>query len=328
MLRLGIIGCGRVTSMFHLKAIQKLEKIKVTAISDVSEERMNKIQSECGASETYLDFRQLLEDDSVEAVAINTPPRFHESMVLEALSYGKHVLCEKPLAESVEGCSAIKELQEETGLAVLPGHNYAFSPSLEMVQRYIVDNSIGEITSIDIAFENLLKSYRSQTDFREHSGNGVLEDVLPHILSVTNTIAGHIRDVKSLKWWCKDYEVCDNMETELETENGARVNARLSWTKLRPRFSVAVNGENGRLYTDLMINPFKLEATVDGQTTTIKEKGVKWYLDLVQFKHPSFENQYRHFYDLVKENAKPIITIDDEINILQTIEKISKQMER
>ena len=187
---------------------------------------------------------------------------------------------------------------------------------------------IGEITSINVAFENLLKSYRSQTDFREHTGNGVVEDVLPHILSVVCPFTGHIRDVKSLKWWCKDYEVCDNMETEMETERGVEVNAKLSWTKLRPRFSVAVNGENGRLYTDLMINPYKLEATVDGKTTSMKEKGIKWYLDLVQFKHPSFENQYRHFYELVKEHASPVITIDDEINILETIEKISGQMER
>ncbi|TRO56437.1 Gfo/Idh/MocA family oxidoreductase, partial [Candidatus Bathyarchaeota archaeon] len=97
MLRLGIIGCGRVTSMFHLKAIQKLEEFNVAAISDVSKERMNDVQSGCMASEIYLDYRQLLEDDKVEAVAINTPPRFHESMVLEALENGKHVLCEKPL---------------------------------------------------------------------------------------------------------------------------------------------------------------------------------------------------------------------------------------
>ena len=328
MLRLGIIGCGRVTSMFHLKAIQKLEEIMVTAISDISEERMNDVQSEFGTSVTYLDYRQLLEDKRVEAVAINTPPRFHESMVLEALDNGKHVLCEKPLAESVEGCKKIRETQEATELAVLPAHNYVFSPSLEQMKRLLSENSIGEITSIDIAFENLLKSYRSQTDFREHTENGVLEDVLPHILSVVHPISGHIRDVRSLKWWCKHYKVCDNMETEFESENGVKINAHLSWTKLRPRFSVAVNGENGRLSTDLMLNPFKLEATVGGKTTTIKERGVKWYLDLVQFKHPSFENQYKHFFRLVKEQASPAITIDDEINILETIEKISKQMEQ
>ncbi len=53
----------------------------------------------------------------------------------------------------------------------------------------------------------------------------------------------------------------------LKSENGVSINASLSWTKLRPRFSVSVNGERGRLYTDLMMNPFKLEATIDSETT-------------------------------------------------------------
>lgn len=328
MLRLGIIGCGRVTSMFHLKAIEQVDEISVTAVSDINEERMREVKTECLAPVSYLDYKQLLKDENVEAVAVNTPPRFHEAIVLDALEHGKHVLCEKPLAESVEGCMRIKELQREKEFVVLPGHNYAFTPSLAQMEKYLKDGSIGEITSIDIAFENLLKSYRSQTNFREHTENGIVEDVLPHILSVVQPLVGHISDVKSVKWWCKDYDVCDNMETMLESENGVSINASLSWTKLRPRFSVSVNGERGRLYTDLMMNPFKLEATIDNETTIIKDKGVEWYLDLVRFKHPSFENQYRHFHQLVKEKASPLITIDDEINILQTIEEVSRQMER
>jgi predicted dehydrogenase len=327
MLRLGIIGCGRVTSMFHLKAIDQVDTVSVAAISDVNEDRLKETLSDCSGAKGYQDYKQLLMDGSVEAVAINTPPRFHEEMVIDALRAGKHVLCEKPLAESVEGCIRIKELQMETGLTVLPAHNYSFSPSLTMMANRVKNGVIGKVTGMDTAFENYLKSYRSRTDFREHTSNGIVEDVLPHIISAISPIVGHVGDVNSVNWWCNSYEVCDNMETELKSTNGIPINAKLSWTKLRPRFSIAVTGEKGRLYTDLMINPFKLETTIEGKTTTIKEKGVKWYLDLIQFKHPSFVNQYKHFHDLVKENAAPVITIDDEINILQTMEKVSEKME-
>ena len=74
MLRLGIIGCGRVTSMFHMKAIEQITEIKVSALSDVIEDRMMDLRNGCGATETYLDYRELLEDPEVEAVAVNTPP--------------------------------------------------------------------------------------------------------------------------------------------------------------------------------------------------------------------------------------------------------------
>ena len=74
MLRLGIIGCGRVTSMLHMKAIEQITEIRVTALSDVVEERMNNIKETCGANETYLDYLELIADPYVDAVAVNTPP--------------------------------------------------------------------------------------------------------------------------------------------------------------------------------------------------------------------------------------------------------------
>lgn len=326
MLRLGIIGCGKVTSMFHIRAIEQIDEIKVTGLSDINEERMTTITESCGNPHTYTDYKDLLADPNVEAVAVNTPPKFHEEIVLDALMAGKHVLCEKPLAESIEGCVKIKELQMETGLTVLPAHNYAFTPSFTEMAHNVNLGVIGEVERIDVSFENLLMSYRSKTDFRMRNKYGVLEDVLPHNLSVVYPIVGHIKEVGPVNWWCRAYEVCDNLDVELKTHSGVSVNASMSWTKLRPRFAVALQGTKGSMYTDLMLDPHKLEITVGDRTRSWRDKGVKWYLDLVRFKHPSFKNQYMHFVQLVKGNASQILTVDDEINMLETMGKVSGKM--
>ena len=328
MLRLGVIGCGRVTSLFHLKAIDQIDEISVTALSDVIEERINDVGEDCGAPSAYNDYRELLADPNVEAVAVNTPPSLHEVIVLDALEAGKHVLCEKPLAENTEGCNKIWEAQRETDLIVLPAHNYTFTPSLFEMINQIQSGTIGAITSLDVVFENLLKSYRSQTDFRETRDRGILEDILPHILSVVNPLVGSIEKVGSVEWWCKEYNVCDNMNIGLVSRTMVPVKTAMSWTKLRPRFSVTVRGSRGSMYTDLMMSPYKLDVTVDGYTMTWKGKGIKWYLDLVQFKHPSFRNQYQHFYQLVKKNCSPMITLEDEIDIMKTMEQISNKMRK
>ena len=326
MLQIGIIGCGRVTSMFNLKAIHQLENIDIVAVADVNENRMNEIKKSGSASFGYLDYRQLLEADDVEAVVINTPPTFHEEMVLDALEAGKHVLCEKPLSASIEGCLRVKELKNKSGLVVLPLHNYAFTPSLTQMKNYIQANSVGNIRKIEVIFENLLKSYRSHTDFRENAKEGIVGDVLPHILSVVYPLVGHVERVGLINSWCKEYDVCDNLVAELFANNDVLINSAMSWTKIRPRFSVSVDGEKGNLYTDLMINPYKLDITMQGKTTTWKDKGVGWYLDMVQFKHPSFKNQYEHFYHLVKEGGDPMITVEDEINMIETKTKILEKM--
>lgn len=325
MLRLGVIGCGRVTSMFHLRAIEQLPDVTITGVRDIDEARMLETQLESGAEKAYYNTDDLFNDPDIDAVAVNTPPRYHEDIVLKALESGKHVICEKPLAETVEGCIRIKEAQKSTGLVVLPAHNYRFTPSLNLMEEYLAQGSMGEITGMRVAFENNLKLYRSETDFRQNKENGVVEDVLPHILSVVQPIVGHINAVESVDWWCKDYPVCDNMKACLETSN-VSVDASLSWTTIRPRFVVSVDCENGRLCSDLMMNPYKLEVSLNGKQETISEKGISWYIDLIKFKHPSFKNQYHHFNQLIMGKERPKITIDDEINILETMKLVSDRM--
>lgn len=327
MLRLGIIGCGQVTSMFHLKAIEQLDEIEVIAVSDINQERMEQVKNRCRATSSYTEYLKLITDKKVDAIAVNTPPRFHEQMVINALKNGKHVICEKPLSQTVEGCKNIKDHKKKKELSVLPAHNYSFSPSIFMMEQIIAKGEIGRITSLKLSFENYLRSYRSQTSFRETYQNGIVEDILPHILSVTIPLIGSVKSVDTVKSWRKNYDVCDNVQVEFTTKSNIPVTASLSWTKLRPKFSVIIEGEKGTLYSDLMLEPYKLKINNNGKTHTLKEKGMRWYFDLVRFMHPSFLNQYQHFHQIIEKYLPPRITIDDEINIVETIAKVSMCME-
>jgi predicted dehydrogenase len=324
MLRLGIIGCGRVTTMFHLNAIKMVEGVTVTAVSDVSEERMRDVRGSCASAKTYTDYIGLLDDPDVDAVAINTPPRFHEEMTFESLNHGKHVLCEKPLAQTVEGCDRIGEEQRRTGLHVLPAHNYAFTPSVLRMVELAKGGAVGEVQRVRVYFENNLRIYRSQTDFRTRQENGIVEDVLPHVLSVSTPLAGRARDVCDLSWWCSQYKVCDNIRATLEAEGGAEVECSLSWTRLVPRFRVEVEGAKGRMETDLMMGPYTVTVWRGGHRETFKERGLGWYLDLAKFRHPSFQGQYRHFAAIVAGDEEPLITVGDEAAMLGVMERVSE----
>jgi predicted dehydrogenase len=325
MLRLGVIGCGRVTTMFHLRAIRDVREVEVAAVADLNEERTRSVAEEWN-TKGYTDYHELLGDPGIDAVVINTPPRFHEEMVLDALGSGKHVLCEKPLSETVGGCMKIKEAQLESGLAVLPAHNYVFTPCLTRLIDLVDSGTVGGVRKLTLAFENNLKTYRSQTDFRITTGNSAVEDMLPHILSVSAPVAGNAVDVKELRWWCENYEVCDNMETTLVTDRGVDLECRVSWTKLVPKFSVEVHGYDGLLKADLMMKPYQVSLEKRGKRKVYRDRWLSWYLDLVRFKHPSFRNQYIHFDRVVRGLEAPKITLDDEAHILGVIEKISDMM--
>jgi predicted dehydrogenase len=320
MLRLGIIGCGRVTTMFHLKAIEASGVVDLVSISDKAEGQLADVMGATGVKHSCGDYHELLARADVEAVAINTPPRFHEEMTMESLKAGKHVLCEKPLARTPDGCQRISEAKGK--LVVLPAHNYVYTPALYRMEDVIANGTIGAIKSVKLNFENNLGFYGSKTDFRIKDPKGLVEDVMPHILSVAGILAGRANRVENVSGACKKYDVCDNLYASLETERGVRIDCTASWTRMIPTFAVAIEGEKGRITSDFAINPYKYVVEVDGVKTTKSGRGLDWYLDLAQFKHPSFPEQYRHLDKLIHEGGVPRITIEDEIAMLSVMREM------
>lgn len=323
MLGLGIVGCGRVTSMFHVKAIEQVPQIDLVAVSDTNLKRLNAIQGKHSVPNAYGKFPMMLSDEAVDAIAINTPPSFHEEMVLDSLDSGKHVICEKPLSTTVSGCQKIKKKMDKTKLVVLPAHNYSFTPGLYMMEELIAKDKIGSVTGMNIAFENNLKQYGAETDFRLNKKNGLIEDVLPHVLSIVQPILGYCNGVEDVQWKRKSYDICDNISAVLNTSSKVDVMCSMSWTKMIPVFSVEIQGEKGKLSGEFGLKPFTVVLDTGKETKTYDEKGISWYLDLVRFKHPSFQGQYQHFADLIENGGTPRVSIQDEINILETVDNLT-----
>ena len=324
MLRLGIIGCGKVTTMFHLKSIKEVEEVTVTAVADLDRARMEEVRRKAGAERGYTDPKELLADPEVEAVAINTPPRFHEGLVLEAIEAGKHVLCEKPLAQTIEGCKRIGDAQRGTGLVVLPVHNYAFTPCLVTAQELIEKGEIGALQGIDVRFDNNLWSYGAKTDFRTRETHGIVEDILPHALSVVQVLSDPIAEVTEAKGWKKRYPVLDNIRLTMATGSGVTVRGEMNWTSLIPGFTVEAKGEEGAIHIDLMKAPHGVTVKTDKGRKQIGGMGFGQYLDLIRLKHPAFVGQYEHLVSTVGGTEEPRFTVEDEISMMGVLENVVK----
>jgi predicted dehydrogenase len=320
MLRLGIIGCGKVTTMFHLKAIKEVEEVTVAAVADLDRARMQDVQRKAGAERGYADPKELLADPDVVAIAINTPPRFHEGLVLDALKADKHVLCEKPLAQTIGGCERIRDAQDGKEQVVLPVHNYAFTPCLVSAQELIENGEIGALQEIDLRFDNNLWSYGSKTDFRTKETYGIIEDILPHALSVVQALSDPVSEVTEADGWKKRYPVLDNIRLDMATESGVAVRGEMNWTSLIPGFTAKATGAEGSLHIDLMKAPHGVTIKTDRGSKRVGGMGFGQYLDLIQLKHPAFAGQYRHLVAAVEGREEPMFTVEDEIKMMGVLE--------
>jgi predicted dehydrogenase len=321
MLRLGIVGCGKVTTMFHLRAIEDVEGLEVAAVADMDGGRMEDVRRKAGAERGYLDYLELLSDPDVDIVAVNTPPPFHEEMTLRSLEAGKHVLCEKPLAQSAEGCLHIGEVARAAGLRVLPVHNYFYTPCLEKAEALLSEGEIGDIQRIKLRFENNLRSYGSRTDFRLRQEHGIVEDILPHVLTVIQRVAGPVERIESARGWKESYDVVDNLSAAMTSEGGVELDCFMNWTSLIPSLSLELSGSGGRIRMELMKRPYRVEIESKAGKRVMDRGGLGKYLEIARFKHPGFRGMYEHLVGLVEGSQEPMFTAEDEARILALIEE-------
>ncbi|WP_446447413.1 Gfo/Idh/MocA family protein, partial [Streptomyces hydrogenans] len=147
------------------------------------------------AAET--DWRALIARDDVQLVDICTPGDSHAEIAIAALEAGKHVLCEKPLANSVaeaEAMATAAEAARARGQVAMVGFNYRRVPALSYARRLIAEGRLGALRHVRVSY---LQDWLVDPDFpltwrleREHAGSGALGDLGAHIVDLAQYLAG------------------------------------------------------------------------------------------------------------------------------------------
>jgi len=143
-----VIGCG-VWGREILKTLAVLPNAPVTAICDTYEPWLNRAKKEAAPkAEIFKDYRQLLEQKSVEAVIVATPTQLHKDIVIAALQAGKHVYCEAPLANTVEDARAIAQAAKAAPkLYFQAGLQDRSDPQRPYVRTFLRSGAIGKNVS-------------------------------------------------------------------------------------------------------------------------------------------------------------------------------------
>ena len=102
LLRVGVLGCGPIAQAAHFEACTKAGNAEFYAICDVASDLRDRMAATHAPTCSFNDYDAMLADPDLEAVVIATSDAFHVPAALRALQAGKHVLCEKPLATSIE----------------------------------------------------------------------------------------------------------------------------------------------------------------------------------------------------------------------------------
>jgi len=139
-LRVGVLGCGPIAQFAHFESCTKARNAELFAICDVAEDLVERMGETYRPKKRYVDYDAMLSDDDIEAIIVATSDAFHVPASLKALQAGKHVLCEKPMATSVEDAEALAKAIEASGKILQIGHMKRFDPGLEAGRAYAVSD--------------------------------------------------------------------------------------------------------------------------------------------------------------------------------------------
>jgi predicted dehydrogenase len=201
---LGLIGAGIVAAGPYRKALERLPTIKPFGVFDPDSAKAMSLAKALRAT-VYPDLDALLSDSAIDAVAVLSPNRLHVEIALRSLEAGKHVICEKPIAEAVEEIDRLNAAATRAGKICMPAHNYIYNPSLIRAKRLIGEGRLGAIASGWILY-NIFHS----EEIARHYG-GVLREVCVHhaysllfLLGKPSKVSAQISRVHYKELTCED----------------------------------------------------------------------------------------------------------------------------
>ena len=195
MIGVGVIGVGAAALTAHLPALSGSDRFRLVGICDTSRSRLAAAHERFPV-QAFATAEALLSEQGLDAVVVATPPQTHAAIAADAIRRGKHVLCEKPLARTVEECRELVDAAVRAGVVLGVAHEKRFHPTLRRVRELIAGGELGTLffggvhwaSAAKLEPERLIpEGFRHGYEWRWRDpdvGGGLVQDHLPHYVDL------------------------------------------------------------------------------------------------------------------------------------------------
>ena len=203
ILSIGLIGSGFMgkAHVFGFATAQQVfnipAKLNLHTLADINKQAAKAAADKFGFTNSTDNWRELVQNPEIDIIDITAPNALHKEMAIEAISAGKHVYCEKPLAPLVSDALEMTNAAEKMGVKTQVGFNYLCNPMIKLAKEMITAGELGEIRSYrGIHAEDYMSNANDPFTFRhEPVGGGALADLGSHALATAEFLIGNIIEV-------------------------------------------------------------------------------------------------------------------------------------
>lgn len=174
VVRVGIIGCGRVACRFPSEA-SVVSGIEIAGVYDIDIKRSLKYTENFGIANLYSSLQDILRD--VNAVYIATPHLSHGQLIQQAIESGVHVLCETPMVLNSVEAQKLFEFAEKSGLVLMEANKTAYCPAFNHLMVMIKSGVIGDVVDIEASLSKLWDDNMSLREFDPNQAGGSMYEL-------------------------------------------------------------------------------------------------------------------------------------------------------
>ena len=150
-IKVGIIGCGKIAQVRHIPEYAANPDAEVYGFYDINLARAEELAQKYGGK-AYASYEELLADPEIAAVSVCAANHAHAEISIAALKAGKHVLCEKPMAVTLEECEAMVAAAKESGKYLMIGQNQRLAKAHAKAKELIEQGAIGKVLTFRTIF--------------------------------------------------------------------------------------------------------------------------------------------------------------------------------
>ena len=163
--KFGAVGASAM-GLLHIQAIARHPEMELVAVCDKNPARLEIVKEKVDCPNLYTDWHDLIKNPEVEAVVLCIPDGLHMEMTEEALKAGKDVLCEKPMALTLEECEKMREAEKKYGHRLMIGQICRYTPAFILTKKLIEQGEIGELYFVESEYAHDYSVARGADDWR------------------------------------------------------------------------------------------------------------------------------------------------------------------
>jgi predicted dehydrogenase len=323
---IGVVGYGYWGPNL-VRNFSNCESSSVIRVSDLDPAKLAVSKRLHPAIATTSDFRDLLRDPKIDAVAIATPVHTHYELALAALRAGKHVFVEKPLAPTSDQVRRLIEEAERRNLVLMVDHTFLYTPAVQKIRQLVHEGSLGEIYYYD--------SIRSSLGLFQNDVN-VIWDLAVHDMSIIQYILNEKPVAVSATGSCHVNGAPENMaHITLFFQSSCVAHVSVNWlSPIKVRQTFIGGSRKMIVYDDVepteKIKIYDKGITLDGSSDKAHQLRIGYRAGDMWAPHlaakEALQTEVEHFIDCLRNGTAPISSGLSGLRVVEILEAASRSI--